>query len=133
MVEYKLCLGRGHVVSLEKLARFGAANIAKHLGLTTNQITNFARMKHWGLVEPMANEDGTHRWGWWAITGTGREFLAKRQSIPKYIWTFRDVAQRAEGPYVMVDALLPGYKQHPEYAQEAKPHGGTDERQTALF
>lgn len=122
VMEYRLSLNRGHVSSLSALAEYGKANIAQDLGLTTNQITNFARMKHWGLISHCYNDDGSQHAGWWQITQHGYDFLAKRCAISKWVWTFRDRYLRSDGPDLMVSDIIPGYEQRVEYAATARQH-----------
>lgn len=70
------------------------------------------RLRLWKLLaeEPDRRPDGGKS-GWWLVTDLGREFIYRRATIPKYVYTFASRRIRydddhAPGPQVGIEAAL---------------------------
>lgn len=71
------------------------------------------KLSYWGLIEPMPNverDDGSTRTGWWRITGTGRAFVRRQTTMPKYAHVYDGRVLRHDGaPMTIDDALGKGF------------------------
>lgn len=92
--EYRRIVGASQASALIRLflaAPDGEWRHVDHLGLTTNQRGDFAKLRFWGLIEerPKDDEDTTTRTsGLWRIEEKGRAFVNGRRNIRPYCWMY---------------------------------------------
>lgn len=62
-------------------------HVEKHIGVPLKVGGDWAKLRHWGLVEEClkAEADNKPRSGYWRLTEVGKLFVQNRISVPKYI------------------------------------------------
>jgi len=75
-----------HVPSL--IAELGAQNPRQAAALRGD----FAKLKHWGLLEqmPAKRDDGSKRTGYWKITERGTQFMRGQIKVEAYVWIYNE-------------------------------------------
>lgn len=86
------------------------------IGLTINQLTNFQKLRYFGLVE----RTGDH--GEWYLTSKGKDFINGCISIPVHAITYRGSVCGLDGPEVHINSYKEsfGYDKPENYAREAR-------------
>ena len=118
MVEYKHGLNRGLLTGLRAIAKAGWGGKTvklRTLELNNSEWDNFQKLQYWDLVSKV----GSKKSGNWKITELGQQFVSGEKPVNHYVWTYRGVRQRYEGPPLFIDNVLSGYKYRPQYAAEA--------------
>lgn len=67
-----------------------------------------AKLKHWGLLEPVVNErmDGSNRAGFYKITQLGKDWVDGNVSVPKYAYIYNQKLYKLSEEKVFIkDAL----------------------------
>lgn len=128
IVEYRHRLSRPLVAGLVRLERNGGGPI--NLGdlappLTYSQRCNFQKLRYFGLVAGVDDDDGP-RSGIWELTEAGMLFLAGRLKVQSHVWTFRGSPTGFEGDARFVHEIDGGYQSWREWAAEAQPHPRSD-------
>lgn len=122
VVEYKHSLSKGLLRGLFKLAQNGGGPInIRTIGMTVDQLTNFQKLRYWGLVAKSDPENP--KGGDWNITSLGWEFIKGQIRVNKSVWSFRGSFVRFDGELVSFEGVTDGYKYRQDYAEEARPHG----------
>lgn len=117
-VEYQFGFNTGLASCLQKLIEAGGqANIAD-IGLTKSQYTNITKMRHWGLIIPIKNEESLKKRGAWKVTGRGYDFYNNEIDIPMFVITIKGKLIRSEGPIISIEQALPGWKHYKHYANQ---------------
>ena len=123
VVEYKHNFNAALANSLHKIYVFNKPLPLSELSLSRNQWTNFQKLRYWGLVNKVTDDEGKRINCLWQVTKRGVDFIEGRLNITKYVWTYRGDTTRFEGSEIRFkDIHEKHYKQRPEYAQEAQPH-----------
>lgn len=124
MVEYKHSLNKNVVACLWKFLEEGGLMAFKdiHQSFTFNQASNFQKLKYWGLVEKVEDEEGTRLGGMWAITTLGKNFLKNKTSVFKWVWTYRNKVVKYGGDQLFITDLgYEPYREKIDYASDAVP------------
>jgi hypothetical protein len=131
IVEYCFSFNAGLARSLIRLIEAERASgsfksgieISK-LGMTTSQWTNFQKLRYWGLIEAVINEENYRKRGWWRTTYLAWSFVTGSSTIRKNVWLYRNKVIRFEGDHITIQEALkdPSYKYIVDYAEEARPH-----------
>jgi hypothetical protein len=69
---------------------------------------DWAKLVYWELIQPKseAREDDSARSGLYKITPKGRDFVAQKLTVPRYVFIYNSVALGHEGPDISIkDAL----------------------------
>lgn len=121
-VSYRHKLNRGLVAGLRRLDEAGGLSKLAEINLTHWQVTDFQRLRYFGLVEKF-RQDGKRVKGMWSITPRGREFLAETVRVRGTAITFRNRLVGIEDELVDFRAAegVADYKQVADYACDAEP------------
>lgn len=124
MMENRHTLNKPLASALSRLSHLGKPAHIPSLGFTHNQLSNFQKLKYWGLVQMIKGPDGTFKQGWWEATELGRAFAFGECRVFRSVYTFRGELVRAdtEAGAVGINDLVPDYKKRPEYIAESVPH-----------
>ncbi len=95
MIDYTFTFNKGLAAFLLRLYKIGKPCKTADLGLTYAQRTNSQKARYWGLAEPVLNEEGKIKRGWWEITVNGRQFVEGKLRIPRTVTTRRNVVVAA--------------------------------------
>lgn len=69
--------------------------------------SDLGKLKHWGLAEPMPNEDPTKKTsGYWRITKRGTQLMRGEIKVRQYAVIYLDRLYRYEGPEVSISSAL---------------------------
>lgn len=131
VVEYKHSLSAGLAGALRKFSgMYGlyAGELSLVIQLTYSERCNFQKLRYWGLVKKMGDQDG--KGGMWNITAQGNAWLRGDTTVSKHVWTYRAQVRRFEGEPVHVEEVLDGWRWRPDYRGDAAPH---DPNQKKLF
>ena len=72
-------------------------DLQEEIELTKNQYNNFQKLRYFGLVHHVKDQDGNRKAGRWLITRNGWAFLRGDVQMPEYVKTFRnEIWERAE-------------------------------------
>ena len=75
------------------------------LNLNKNQYNNFQKLRYFGLVAKVRNDDGSHLAGYWLITRLGGEFLRREKAIPMWIKTFRNSIEEKSEELIFINDI----------------------------
>lgn len=103
---HKYNLTKGLVLALVKFFRFANMNQAKLTeceDLSRSEYLNFPRLRHFGLVEKIANAKGKKNVGTWRVTNFGFLWLSGKIAAPSSIKTFRAERIKDHEPESYVD------------------------------
>lgn len=79
----------------------------KQIGLDYNLGGDWARLRHWGLIEEMPNyEDAKRTSGHWAITKKGKKFVNMKLSVPEKLLINNNTVHGFEGDNVNLQQAL---------------------------
>lgn len=81
-------------------------HLQKEVEMTKNQYNNFQKLRFFGLVAKVRNDDSTHKTGYWLITNRGGEFLRGKISIPRRVKTFRNQVEDHDPETVFIYRYL---------------------------
>lgn len=120
MKEWKHSLTRGLVDILMKfgntVSRSGKNDVhIKEMGFTVNQFNNFQKLRYFGLVAKVRNDEDMHIQGHWLITRRGWLFLKGDIAVHKSIKTFRNSITERSEEKVKIYEVLKDYSE--EYYQ----------------
>jgi hypothetical protein len=63
-------------------------------GISDTGTNDFSKMKYWGLIEEMPNDDsGKKNSGYWMITEKGEKFALGQISIPSHAFVYNSMLQ----------------------------------------
>jgi hypothetical protein len=122
MVEYRHAFTAALAQGLYLMYRRNRAVNLKVLGLTRNQWDNFQKLRYWGLVEKAERADGKRIGGAWRITQHGIDFIERRVSVQRAVWTYRGERVRFEGDPTTFEAVHGPYMTRPDYSDQSRPH-----------
>lgn len=82
--------------------------LAQLPGKTERQGGDWAKARHWGLIEPRPGErdDGSTRTGWWRLTDRGRAFALDQLMVAKYALVYEGETHGYDGDYVGIRTCL---------------------------
>lgn len=109
--QYKHSLNELLIQALATLAAAGGCTNIARIGLTHNQICNFAKLRYWHLIARYGSE------GIWRITSRGYKFLSGAIEIQKSVITYRGELVGFAGELINVHDYLDGsYMRRVDYA-----------------
>ncbi len=73
--------------------------------LDKNQYNNFQKLRYFGLVAKVKNDEGVHLAGYWLITRLGGEFLRREKAIPRWIKTFRNTIEEKSEELIFINDI----------------------------
>jgi len=77
--------------------------------LPPNQYNNFQKLRYFGLVAKVKDDEGTHLAGYWLITRLGGEFLRAETAIPRWVKTFRNHIEEKSEEVVFINDVYNRY------------------------
>lgn len=93
---WKHALSLGLVLTFRKFGlaiktkRVNDIDLQKEIELTKNEYNNFQKLRYFGLVHHVKDQDGNRKAGRWLVTRNGWAFLRGDLQIPEYVRTFRN-------------------------------------------
>ena len=91
----------------------------KNIKLSYNEGSNFQKLRYWGLIEKVGDDEG--KGGTWMLTQTGLSFACGELSLQKFAKTYRGELVCHEGEDVKIEDITGGWKWRIDYAREAEP------------
>jgi hypothetical protein len=88
----------------------------KDIGASANECNNFPKLRYFGLITKVLDEDGTHKQGHWLITRRGGAFLRGEEAVHRSVKTFRNKIQERSEEMVFIWEIKQNYGQ--EYFQK---------------
>lgn len=69
--------------------------------------TNYSLLRHWGLIEEMANKDPSKKSsGSWRITHVGKRFVNGEYSVSKYAWLYNGHLNGFSGDMIKISDCI---------------------------
>ena len=108
---YKRRMHHGIARALIRLFMASAQNPKEYLHFTAfcDSITgcDFTIARHWGLIEDAAQDDDEKKTsGLWRLTTAGRDYVAGRSTLPKYVLLYNDETLGFEGQHITINDCI---------------------------
>lgn len=98
------------LIEMYRLTRNGKHWVhTKDMVLGGSSSGDFAKLKFWGLIEPMPHnpgDKGKKTSGYWKITQKGWKFVQGTTEVPKYSFVFNDELQSISDEYTDIRKCL---------------------------
>lgn len=86
--------------------------------LTHNQVCNFQKLKYWGLVDKLSDNEG--KGGTWKLTPTAERFIKGELALPIRVQTFRGKVEEVDEEKILISKIIEGYQYRYEYVEGAE-------------
>lgn len=134
---YRFALNSGLLLYLQQLYNVGGTGETSSMGLTASQYTNYTKLQHWGLIEPMLETERQNAArGWWRITPRGEDFVKGLVSLPRGIHTVEGVfdgyTDEDDAVYIY-DVLTTAWRIRQDYIDDMEVVAPIDGQQLGIF
>ena len=123
MQTHKHSMSKYLVGALLRVFALGSMNPVRlcKAGLSGNEMSNFQKLKYWGLVDSHITQENNHRRGWWRVTEKGRRFLHGEETVPRWVRTFRNKTVESGGDMIGPRDIIEGWRLRGDYVADARP------------
>lgn len=104
---YRRNIRRNMIACLNKLFKTKRPMQTKEISQIANTISDFTKLKDWGLIERV-NPDIPDKKGYiWQITPKGIKFITNQISVPKYVFIYNNQVKGYSPETIMARDIYP--------------------------